>query len=129
MLDSSAATDLLLGLDAAPWVEQQLTAVRSVHAPHVLDVEVVSALRGLVRARMITARRAAEGVVDLGDLPVTRYPHRPLLERIWSLRGTLTAYDAAFVALSEAIGATLVTTDGGQARAAARFIAVESFAG
>jgi len=84
----------------------------SLHAPHLLDLEVAQVLRRYVRDQRITARRAQEALEDLADLPLSRYPHDFLIPRIWELRATLTAYDAAYVALAELIGASLITCDG-----------------
>jgi predicted nucleic acid-binding protein len=81
------------------------------HAPHLLDVEVAQVLRRFVASGALAAPRAAEALTDLADLPLTRYSHEILLPRIWSLRANLTAYDAAYVALAEALDATLLTAD------------------
>jgi predicted nucleic acid-binding protein len=126
VLDSSAATDLLLRLEPGPWVEERLLADADVHAPHLLDVEVVSAISRLVRRRVIPLERGADALADLPALDVARYPHVPLLRRIWQLSSTFTAYDAAFVALADALGATLVTTDLRLARLARSVIDVAS---
>lgn len=83
----------------------------SLHAPHLLDLEVLHVLRRLVRRGNLTPSRAAEAVEDLLDLPLTRYPHVALAGRVWELRGALTAYDGAYVALAEALGAPLLTRD------------------
>ena len=86
-------------------------------APHLIDIEVLHALRGLVRAGKVTADRAADARTDLADLAITRYGHEPVADRIWALRDNLTAYDAASVALAEALDATLITCDARLARA------------
>lgn len=80
-------------------------------APHLLDVEVVSAWRRLAAAGHLDERRAAFARADLRSLPIQRVPHAPLLERCWELRANLTSYDAAYVALAELIDAPLVTAD------------------
>ena len=80
-------------------------------APEVIDLEVVSALRRMCARGQITTERAGQAVVDLGDLRLDRVPHRRLLWRCWELRENLTAYDAAYVALAEALEATLLTAD------------------
>ena len=74
-------------------------------------------LRRLERRRLLEETRAAEAVADLRDLPLTRYPHDALAARIWDLRATLTAYDAAYVALAEGLGAPLLTRDAALGRA------------
>ena len=83
----------------------------SLHAPHLIDVEVAQVLRRYVRDKTITAQRGQEALEDLCDLPLSRYPHDFLIPRIWELRATLTAYDAVYVALAELLGAPLLTCD------------------
>lgn len=80
-------------------------------APHVLDLEVASALRGLVRRGALPASMARAALRHLAVLPVTRCGHRGLLPRCWELRDNLTVYDASYVALAEAAGVTLLTSD------------------
>ena len=111
VLDSSAAVDFLLGYDAAAWVENELLGADRIHAPHLLDVEVVGGLRKQVQARLIRSRRADEAMSDYEDLLVRRYSHRPLLGRMWQLRDNVSSSDAAFVALAEMLRLPLVTTD------------------
>lgn len=95
----SPAADLLAAGDAAFQV------------PSIFDAEVLSALRGLVRGRKFDHAAAADLIVDLMVLPVDRWHMSPLLPRMWELRDNLTPYDAAYVALAELTGATLVTGD------------------
>ena len=92
-------------------------ANETLHAPHLIDLEVAQVLRRYVRSASISAERGAEALTDLADFPLTRYPHFVLLPRIWQMRHGLTAYDAAYLALAEALGATLVTRDRALARA------------
>jgi predicted nucleic acid-binding protein len=80
-------------------------------APEVLDLEVLSVLRRLVAAGDMPERRASLAVEDLARLPLRRAPHTPLLARCWELRGKVTSYDAAYVALAEALGCILLTAD------------------
>jgi len=80
-------------------------------APELLDVEVVSALRGLVRGAKLPAEDAARALALLASMPITRASHGRLIARVWSLRDNLTAYDATYVALAESLEATLVTRD------------------
>lgn len=80
-------------------------------APELVDLEVVSVWRRHVAAKLIPARRAAAAVADLEDLPLRRARHQPLLHRIWELRHAITPYDAAYVALAEALDAVLLTAD------------------
>lgn len=113
VLDTSAAIHLLLGTSGrAKWVEEQCGAARwRLHAPHVIDVEVIGVLRKAVFRGEISPRRARTVLDVLASLPFTRYPHVQLLERAWSLRTHVTSPDAFFVALAEALRAPLVTTD------------------
>lgn len=85
-------------------------------APEIADLEVTSVLRGLERAGRLGPRHAELALADLADLPLRRAPHAPLLPRCWELRHNLTPYDAAYVALAELLGATLLTGDGRLAR-------------
>lgn len=80
-------------------------------APELVDLEVLSVLRRLVRSGSITIRRAELALADLEELPLQRASHRPLTDRCWELRHHLIPYDAAYVALAELLGATLLTGD------------------
>jgi predicted nucleic acid-binding protein len=82
------------------------------HAPHLLDVEVLGALGRLTAHGELTAERASRAVRDLPELDLLRYPHLMLLDEIWSYRPVLSAADATYVALARALGARLLTTDG-----------------
>ena len=86
-------------------------------APELIDLEVVSVWRRHVAAKRMPARRAADAVTDLTDLPLRRSSHRPLLPRVWELRHVVSPYDAAYIALAEALQVALVTADGRLARA------------
>lgn len=117
MIDSSAAVDLLARRAPGEWVAEQILLEPSLHAPHVLDVEVVAALRSLVLRGELEAPTAGAALKRLAQLDVSRYPHLPLVGRMWQLRATVTAADAAFVALAELLDAVLLTTDARLARA------------
>ena len=122
VVDASAITELLLGRPAGRAVEQRLRDHDfDLHVPHLLDVEVLSALRRVVAAGDASPERADDAVIDLLDLPLERYPHDGLTRRIWPLRENFSAYDATYVALAEAIadqGAPLLTADARLAHAA-----------
>jgi predicted nucleic acid-binding protein len=122
VVDASAITELLLGRHAGDFVERRLRAHDfDLHAPHLLDVEVLSALRRLVAAGDASPERAGEAVTDFLDLPVEHYAHDWLAPRIWELRANFSAYDATYVALAEVItddGAPLLTADARLAGAA-----------
>ena len=99
----------------------------TLHAPHLFDVEVLHALRGLALGGLISENRSRYALKALSDMRLTRYPHGPLVARIWDLRGNLTAYEAAYVALAEALDAPLVTTVGRLARAPGHRARVELY--
>jgi predicted nucleic acid-binding protein len=95
---------------------QRLRGMR-LAAPHLIDLEVTSAWRRLAATGDLGERRAEMALADLRDLRLDRVPHGPLLGRCWELRANLTVYDAAYVALAEILGATLLTADDGLASA------------
>ena len=112
VLDASAAVELLLDTAAGRRVATLIgDPAMGVHAPHLLDVEVLSVLRRLARDGEIDDEDAGQAVQDLLALDLQRHSHEGLLERSWALRKNMTAYDAAYVAVAEALGATLVTCD------------------
>jgi predicted nucleic acid-binding protein len=94
-------------------------------APEVIDLEVVSAIRGQLARGAVDARRAAFAIADLIDVPMERAPHTALVGRCWELKDNLTPYDAVYVALAEVLDAVLVTADGRLANAAGIRCAVE----
>ncbi|HWF31910.1 MAG TPA: type II toxin-antitoxin system VapC family toxin [Solirubrobacteraceae bacterium] len=94
-------------------------------APEVIDLEVAMAWRRQLSAGWLDADGARQALDDLAALNLVRAPHLPLIPRIWELRDTLTPYDAAYVALAEALQATLVTADARSARAPGLRCAVE----
>lgn len=104
--------EMLLGGAEAAWVERHVTAAtHGIHAPELLDLEVAQVLRRLEREKRISAARARSALRDFLDLHVVRYAHRPFLDRVWAIRANATAYDAAYLALAEGLGAPLVTLD------------------
>jgi predicted nucleic acid-binding protein len=112
VLDASAAIEWLFQSPAGRKIDRRMfIPSESLHAPHLIDVEVAQVLRRYVRDKTITAQRGQEALEDLRDLPLSRYPHDFLIPRIWELRATLTAYDAVYVALAELLGAPLLTCD------------------
>jgi len=121
VVDASALCELILGRPAGDVVGEHLVHHRfAVHAPHLVDVEVLSALRRLVASGETNVERAGEAIADLQDLPIERYPHDILVTRIWQLRENFSAYDASYVALAEGVSdepVPLLTADGRLARA------------
>jgi predicted nucleic acid-binding protein len=112
VVDASAVLEVLLQTPAAARIETRLFAAGdTLHAPHLLDLEVVHVLRRYEAMGVITAQRGQEALEDLIAWPLIRYPHELFLGRIWALRHNLTAYDAAYVALAEVLAVPLVTCD------------------
>jgi predicted nucleic acid-binding protein len=112
VIDASALLEVLLRTPAAGGVEKWLfDPGQTLHAPHLLDVEVAQVIRRYAANGEIDSDRGRAAVADLADFPLHRYPHDVLLPRIWELRNNLTAYDAVYVALAEALDAPLLTRD------------------
>lgn len=127
--DASAIIELLLRTPAGQRVEHRiLRPGESVHAPALLDVEVAQVLRRYALRGELSPARGAAAIATLAVFPLHRYPHEPLLPRIWELRENLTAYDAAYVALAEALDAPLLTGDDRLAGAAGIRATIEHFA-
>jgi predicted nucleic acid-binding protein len=112
VIDASALLEFLLQTPLGTRVEARLfRRQEEFHAPHLADVEITQGLRRLVRAGEVSPHRAAEAIADLADLDLHRHHHLDLLTRAWALRDTVTAYDAIYVALGEALDAPVVTCD------------------
>lgn len=112
VLDASIVVDLLINATRAAPLRHELAQHNEPWiVPHLLDVEVASALRKLTAAQRIDSHRSQELLHDLAFLPAERYPHTPLLGRIWELRHNFTAYDAVYIALAEETNSLLYTTD------------------
>jgi predicted nucleic acid-binding protein len=129
VVDASAMLELLLRTEVGLRIEKKVLAARaSTHAPHLLDLEVAQVLRRFAGAGQLSAERGREALADLADLPLNRYPHDLLLPRIWELRQNVTAYDAAYLALAEALEAPLVTCDAKLASAPGHSAEVQVYA-
>jgi predicted nucleic acid-binding protein len=118
VLDASATVELLGDTARGQQVAERLSDQAVSHAPHLLDIEVASALRRQLALGALAEERARLALILLALLPIERHDHLPLLGRIWDLRHNFSAYDACYLALTEALGATLLTCD--QALAGAR---------
>ena len=126
VVDASALLEALLRTPAAEAVEKRLFGAReTLHAPHLLDIEVTQVIRRYVALGEVDEVRGRAAIADLGDFPLRRYPHGFLLSRVWDLRSNLTAYDAVYVALAETLDAPLVTRDRRLAAAAGHHARVE----
>jgi predicted nucleic acid-binding protein len=112
VVDASAVLETLLRTPSAEAVERRLfDPSETLHAPYLLDVEVAQLLRRYAANGEIDGERGRMALADLADFPLNRYPHEFLLPRIWDLRQNLTAHDAVYVALAEALDAPLLIRD------------------
>jgi predicted nucleic acid-binding protein len=128
VLDASAAVEWLLQTPAGRRIEQRIyTRQSTLHTVHLLDAEFAQVLRRLVRQGKLSSRRAEEAIEDLSALRIMRYPPVLLLNRIWRLRQNLSAYDAAYVALAEALNAPIITRDQRLAAAPGHSASIEVF--
>ena len=112
VIDSSAIIEVLLRTESASLIEDRIFSQgETLHAPHLLDLEVAQVLRRYYASGDVDSERGQEAISDLADFPITRYPHDLFLPRIWQLRHNMTAYDAVYVALAELLPAPLITRD------------------
>jgi predicted nucleic acid-binding protein len=111
VVDCSLVVDALSAREGDEVLRQRLSAPRTLHAPHHLDVEVASTVRGLAAGKKITDHRGEQMLADYSRLRITRHPVWPYHPRMWELRHNLGAYDAAYIALAEALGCELLTGD------------------
>lgn len=128
VLDASVVVELLTNGPAAGAIGRALAEHDgSFIVPHLIDVEVMSAIRRLAARDRIDAHRSNQFLAGLATLPAERYPHTPLISRVWELRHNFTAYDATYIALAEATGAILYTCDEKLARGHAARVALFRF--
>lgn len=127
VVDTSAVIGALIGRPEIPRLVERLLGDPDLHAPHLIDVELIHALRRLVMTGHLGEDRADDARRDFADLAILRYPHVALAGRMWELRDNVSAYDAAFLALAERLDVPLVTCDGRLARASGHRARVEVF--
>ena len=127
VVDTSAVLEALVTRSPSPHLIERLAKDGDLHAPHLIDTEVLHALRRMSIHRELSEERAADARTDFAELTLVRYPHEPLNDRVWALRQNLTAYDATFVALAEALDAPLITCDSRVAEAPGNRAAIELF--
>lgn len=111
VVDASATVDLLLGTERAGAVAKVVRTVRELHAPELIDPEVMGVVRRWTFRGWADPERGERAVEELGELGLVRYRHASLRRRVWDLRDRCTTYDACYVALAETLGADLLTTD------------------
>jgi predicted nucleic acid-binding protein len=112
VLDASAVLELVLVTDAGQLVRERIAPPsETLHAPHLIDLEVLQVLRRYCSSGVLEPERAKLALEDFRALDLERYGHEPMLDRIWQLRDNMTGYDAAYVALAEALSAPLLTCD------------------
>lgn len=127
VIDASALLAILVELPADDRLRERIGGAE-LHAPHLLDLEVLSALRRLEQRGELGQDETATARGWFADLLVERHPHHHLANRIWELRASVTPYDGAYVSLSEALGVPLVTSDLRLSRATGHHAVIESFA-
>jgi predicted nucleic acid-binding protein len=126
VVDASAVLEVLLNRPRAALLRERLFRPDEVlHAPHLLDLEVMQALRRHWLVGELDEDHAGRAIRYHLDFPIKRHAHDLFLARVWELRFNFTAYDAMYVALAEALRATLITSDARLAKAARRFVSVE----
>lgn len=126
VVDASAIVDVIAGRPSSRLL-QRLGDEPALHAPHLLDVEVWSALRAGVARSSLTDLQADEARTLFHSMTIDRYPHRPLDDHVWRLRHNLSTYDATYVALAAALDAVLVTNDARLAAAPRTGIDIECY--
>jgi predicted nucleic acid-binding protein len=125
VLDASVLFEVVADAPESERVRERLALDPDHAAPHLIDAEVLSVIEAHHRHGRLDSTAAAQAVDDLRSWPGERWSHRPLLDRAWEMRANLRAYDALYVALAEALEATLVTLDRRLARAPGPRCAIE----
>jgi len=109
-------------------MRQRLLREQQLHAPHLIDVEVMHVLRRYGRTGEVEFSRAVAAIDEHLQLPIERHAHVSFMNLVWAFRNNFTAYDAMYVALGITLSATLITADAPLARAASAYLPVEVFA-
>jgi predicted nucleic acid-binding protein len=125
VVDASVLFEIVADTPRSEALRNVLSRDEEQMAPHLIDAEVLSVIQTARRVGALDATAAEQAVSDLRGWPGERWSHRLLLDRAWELRNNLRSYDALYVALAEALGATLVTLDGRLARAPGIDCAIE----
>ena len=126
VVDASAIVDLLVERPVNTDLYTRISD-EDLHAPHLIDIEVLAALRRMERESTLSRDAAQTVTTQHGELSIQRNPHAPLVRRIWSLRSAMTTYDAAYVALAEAPEVPLVTSDARLGRSRGHHAIIEAF--
>jgi len=130
VVDASATVEYLTEAgEVGEWARETIEREPEVAAPHIVDVEVLSAIRKKLFRKDVTRVQAEEAIIDFGDLALVRYPVTDFIDRIWELRSILTPYDGAYIALSEALEVGFVTTDSRLARSRGHRARIVAFPG
>ena len=111
VVDASCLYEVVAGAANAEPIRERLAADPDLAAPHVIDVEVLGVIRREFLAGRLDGTAANQAVEDLRDWTGERFGHRALIARAWELRANVRGWDAMYVALAEALRATLITTD------------------
>ena len=127
VLDTSAALEALAASDPPPGLIDRLAQDGDLHAPHLIDTELLHALRRMCLRREISDERAQDARTDFAELTLIRYPPQPFSDRVWELRHNISAYDATFVALAEALSTPLITCDARLASSSGHEAQIELF--
>jgi predicted nucleic acid-binding protein len=127
VVDTSAVLEALVAVDPAPGLTERLADDGDLHGPHLIDTELLAALRRMTISDQISNERAEDTRSDFAELALVRYRHEPLSDRVWELRHNVTAYDATFIALAETLSAPLITCDARLASAPGHSAQIELF--
>jgi predicted nucleic acid-binding protein len=126
VVDASAIVAVTTNQPPRPDLIKRMLLARAT-APELLDMEVLHALRSRVQRGEISAETAQQAVDAPPELPISRVPHKSLVRRVWELRHSVTAYDAAYVALAEQLGVPVVTCDAKLARSHGHSVSIEHY--